>query len=33
MECVASTSERLVKEFENGKKEVTFSFVQFRKYQ
>lgn len=32
VECVASTSERIVKEFENNKKEVTFSFVKFRKY-
>lgn len=30
--CVASTSERMVVEYEPGLKEVTFKFVKFRKY-
>ena len=30
--CLASTSERKVKDLGNGKKEVTFEFVQFREY-
>ena len=30
--CVASTTERIVKESENGTKEVIFKFVQFRNY-
>lgn len=30
--CVASTSERIVNEFENGKKEVVFQFNRFRRY-
>ncbi|GMU87667.1 MAG: hypothetical protein AMXMBFR48_29080 [Ignavibacteriales bacterium] len=32
VECIASTSERLVTEEGNGKKTVTFRFVRFRKY-
>lgn len=30
--CLASTSERKVKDLGDGKKEVTFEFVQFREY-
>ena len=30
--CVASTSERIVNEIENGKKEVVFQFNRFRRY-
>lgn len=30
--CLASTSERKVKDLGDGKKEVTFDFVQFREY-
>ena len=30
--CLASTSERIVKEMEPGRKEVFFKFVRFRKY-
>lgn len=32
VQCVASTSERVVKEVGEGRKEATFSFVKFRKY-
>lgn len=32
IECVASTTERIVNEYEGGKKEVLFKFVRFRKY-
>lgn len=32
IECVASTTERIVNEYEGGKKEVLFKFVGFRKY-
>ncbi len=32
IQCVASTSERIVRELEGGKKEVTFNFCQFRGY-
>lgn len=31
-ECIASTSARCVNEMANGKKEVKFEFVRFRKY-
>ena len=30
--CVASTSDRNVESFENGKKTINFTFVQFREY-
>ena len=30
--CIASTSERIIKEIDSGKKEVTFQFKRFRKY-
>lgn len=30
--CVASTTQRIVNEFPNGRKEVQFQFVRFRKY-
>lgn len=30
--CVASTTQRIVEELPDGKKNVTFDFVQFRKY-
>jgi hypothetical protein len=30
--CVASTTERMVNENNNGNKEVQFNFVQFREY-
>lgn len=30
--CIASTSKRIVKEYPNGRKEVTFQFERFRKY-
>lgn len=30
--CIASTSKRIVKEYPNGKKEVTFQFERFREY-
>lgn len=32
IECVASTTDRIVNEYEGGKKEVLFKFVGFRKY-
>lgn len=30
--CIASTTERIVNEFENGQKQATFRFVRFRNY-
>jgi hypothetical protein len=30
--CIASTTERIVNEFGNGQKQATFRFVRFRKY-
>ena len=30
--CIASTSRRIVKEYTNGRKEVTFQFERFRQY-
>ncbi len=32
IQCVASTTERIVKDYGDGRKEVQFSFVTFRKY-
>lgn len=32
IQCVASTTERIVKDYGDGRKEVHFSFVSFRKY-
>ena len=32
IDCIASTSERLVNRLDDGKKAITFSFVKFRKY-
>lgn len=32
IECIASTTERVVNDFGNGQKQATFRFVRFRKY-
>lgn len=32
VQCVASTTERIVEDLEDGKKQVTFKFVRFRAY-
>ncbi len=32
IECVCSTTERIVEELENGEKKVVFNFVKFREY-
>lgn len=33
IQCIASTTERIVKDLPDGKKEVLFQFVQFRRYE